>query len=52
MKDKRALVTSASSGIGRVFAKELALENYTVTGVARSEDKLKNVFQQLGEGHR
>ncbi len=52
MKDKRALVTGASSGIGRVFVKELALENYTVTGVARSEDKLKNVFQQLGEGHR
>ena len=28
------------------------MENYTVTGVARSEDKLINVIQQLGEGHR
>jgi short-subunit dehydrogenase len=51
MNEKRALVTGASSGIGHVFAKELAKENYIVTGVARGEDKLKSIFQELGAGH-
>jgi short-subunit dehydrogenase len=51
MNKKRALVTGASSGIGHVFTKELAKENYIVTGVARGEDKLKSIFQELGPGH-
>ena len=51
MNQKKALVTGASSGIGHVFAKELAKENYVVTGVARNEDKLKAIFRELGEGH-
>jgi len=52
MNDKRALVTGASRGIGHVFAKALALENYHVTGVARNEEELKNIFQKLGAGHK
>jgi len=51
MKKKRALITGASSGIGYVFAKELSKENYVVTGVARNEEKLKSLFQELGQGH-
>ena len=50
--DKRALVTGANSGIGHVFAKVLALENYHVTGVARSEVELKSICQKLGAEHK
>ena len=49
---KKALVTGASSGIGRVFARDLANENYSVTGVARNADKLNHVFQDLPNGHQ
>src|SRR5512143_158360 len=52
MTNKTALVTGASSGIGKVFARELAREGYAVTCVARSADKLKNLVKELGEGHR
>ena len=52
MNQKRALVTGASSGIGRVFARELANENYRVTGVARNAEKLNRIFQELGDGHQ
>lgn len=50
--DKTALVTGASGGIGRVFALALAREGYAVTAVARSEDKLTALMEELGEGHR
>lgn len=49
---KKALVTGASSGIGREFARALAAGNYCVTGVARNEEKLTRVFEDLGEKHR
>jgi len=52
MKNKTALVTGASSGIGAVFARELAHEGYFVTCVARSEDKLQGLVKELGKGHR
>ena len=52
MKAKTALVTGASSGIGYVFAGELAKEGYTVTCVARSEEKLRNLVEGLGGNHR
>ncbi len=52
MKDKTALVTGASSGIGAVFARELAQAGYAVTCVARSQDKLQSLVRELGQGHR
>lgn len=52
MKEKTALVTGASSGIGAVFARELAREGYAVTCVARSQDKLEGLVKELGSGHR
>ena len=52
MKIKTALVTGASSGIGAVFARELAQEGYAVTCVARSQDKLQALVKELGSGHR
>lgn len=52
MKNRTALVTGASSGIGAVFARELARDGYTVTCVARSKDKLQGLVKELGPGHR
>jgi short-subunit dehydrogenase len=52
MKNKTALVTGASSGIGAVFARELARDGYAVTCVARSEGKLRDLVKELGSGHR
>lgn len=52
MKNKTAMVTGASSGIGAVFARQLAREGYAVTCVARSEDTLHALAKELGSGHR
>ena len=43
----RALVTGASSGIGRDIAKELAKEGYDLILVARDEEKLNKVKEEL-----
>lgn len=51
MSHKKALVTGASSGIGEVFARELAKKGYDVTGAARGEDKLKQLTKELGDSH-
>ncbi len=48
---KYALVTGASSGIGRVFAIRLAKDGFVVTAVARNEAKLKELISQLGAKH-
>ena len=52
MQNHHALITGASSGIGLVFAKELAKEGYQVTCVARNEKKLKALVNELGDQHR
>lgn len=44
---KTALITGASSGLGREFAKILAAEKYNLVIVARNEDKLKKTASQL-----
>jgi short-subunit dehydrogenase len=52
VEKKRALVTGASSGIGREFAVQLASLGYSVIGVARREDRLKELVGGLaGDGH-
>ena len=49
---KKALITGASDGIGKAFAKRLAKEGFQIIGVARNEEKLKNVILSLdGTGH-
>ncbi len=50
---KKALVTGASGGIGYAFAHALAKDGYTITAVARSEEKLKKLTAELPSGdHR
>ena len=49
---KKALITGASSGIGSVFARELARQGYDVTCVARNEEKLLDLTKELGDSHR
>ena len=41
------LITGASSGIGAVFAQELAKRNKNLVLVARSEDKLQQIAEKL-----
>ena len=49
LPSKIAIVTGASSGIGSRFSKDLIEKGATVYGLARSEDKLKNLQTELGE---
>lgn len=49
LSSKIAIVTGASSGIGSRFSKDLIDKGAVVYGLARSEDKLKNIQSELGE---
>ncbi|TJZ77085.1 SDR family NAD(P)-dependent oxidoreductase [Rhodococcus oryzae] len=48
----KALVTGASAGIGRAFAKSLAAAGYSVTAVARGGETLEALIVELGDGHQ
>ena len=43
----KAIITGASSGLGRDFARLLSERGYTVVLVARSKQKLERLAQQL-----
>ena len=51
LKHKTALITGASSGIGLAFAEVFAREKYNVVLVARSEDKLNELKNNLEQQH-
>ena len=46
---KTALVTGASSGIGRMIAKQLAHEGYKLVLIARREERLQALQEELGK---
>jgi short-subunit dehydrogenase len=46
-----ALVTGASSGIGQAIANELANRGHGVVLVARREERLREVAEQIGQEH-
>ena len=48
---KTTLITGASSGIGEAFARRLAADGENVLLVARSEDKLATICNELGRAH-
>ena len=51
LKNKRALVCGSTQGIGKATALALAKEGVTITLMARSEEKLKSVLDELVGGN-
>src|SRR4029079_9661503 len=49
--DRTAIVTGASSGIGTELARELARRGHGVTLVARREDRLRDLAEELAKAH-
>lgn len=48
---KASLITGASSGIGEVFARRLALEKHNLVLVARSAGRLQQICEELKSKH-
>jgi uncharacterized protein len=51
MPETYALVTGASMGLGKVFARALAARKHNPVVVARSKDKLESLADELTKGH-
>ncbi len=52
MKKNYAVITGASSGLGAEFARQLTREGYSVVLVARREDRLKQLSEELRVIHK
>ena len=50
--DSIALITGASAGIGEQFARQLSARGHRVALVARREDRLARLVEELGGGER
>lgn len=50
LKNKIAVVTGASSGLGEAVARKLVEKGATVYGLARNTEKLENLKSDLGDG--
>jgi short-subunit dehydrogenase len=51
LRERHALVTGASSGLGADLARELARRGASLTLVARREDRLRSLQAELAAGH-